>query len=195
MQASWKAKGVHVHPSAVIDEPANIGEGTKIWHFSHVMPEARIGKNSQLGQNVYVGKGVKIGSGVKIQNNVSVYESVEIEDDVFCGPSMVFTNVINPRSFIERKHEFKITHVRRGASIGANATILCGSELGAYCLIGAGATVLKHVPAYAVMVGCPAVQKGWVCKCGVTLPAPHFEQCPSCHASYQLDDGVLKPVE
>lgn len=185
----WEAKGVMVHPSAVVDEPVSIGAGTKIWHFSHVMEGARIGKGTQLGQNVFVDRDVVIGCGVKVQNNVSIYRCVEIEDDVFCGPSMVFTNVINPRSFIERKHEFKTTLVRRGATIGANATILCGITLGEYCLIGAGATVTSDVPPFALMVGCPAAQKAWVCRCGETLPAGPAPICPACRDEYRFDEA------
>ena len=154
------------HSTAVIDEGAVIGDNTHIWHFCHVMPGAQIGSNCNLGQNVFVDKNVRIGNGVKIQNNVSVYNSVTLEDDVFVGPSVVFTNVINPRSFIERKTEFKPTLVKKGASIGANATILCGISIGEYALIGAGAVVTKDVPAYALMVGNPAVQVGQVDKEG-----------------------------
>ena len=158
-----------IHESAYVDEGAKIGEGTKIWHFCHVMPGAVIGKHCSLGQNVVVMGGTKIGNNVKIQNNVSIYEGVEIEDDVFCGPSMVFTNVVNPRSQVSRKHEYQRTLVRRGASIGANATIVCGVTLGEYCFIGAGAVVTKDVPAHALMVGVPASIAGWMCECGVKL--------------------------
>ena len=181
----------YVHPTAVVEAGAQIGAGTKIWHFSHIMPNCNIGERCQFGQNVYVGRGVRIGSGVKIQNNVSVYESVEIEDDVFCGPSMVFTNVINPRSFIERKAEFKTTVVRKGSTIGANATIICGVELGAYCMIGAGATVTKNVPAFALMVGVPARRVGWVCKCGVRLQDKDLVSCSECGAHYHRHHGTL----
>ena len=158
-----------IHESAYVDDGAKIGEGTKIWHFCHVMPGAVIGKHCSLGQNVVVMGGTKIGNNVKIQNNVSIYEGVEIEDDVFCGPSMVFTNVVNPRSQVSRKHEYQRTLVRRGASIGANATIVCGVTLGEYCFIGAGAVVTKDVPAHALMVGVPASIAGWMCECGVKL--------------------------
>ena len=158
-----------IHESAYVDEGAKIGEGTKVWHFCHVMPGAVIGNHCSLGQNVVVMGGTKIGNNVKIQNNVSIYEGVEIEDDVFCGPSMVFTNVVNPRSHVSRKHEYQRTLVRRGASIGANATIVCGVTLGEYCFIGAGAVVTKDVPAHALVVGVPASIAGWMCECGEKL--------------------------
>jgi UDP-2-acetamido-3-amino-2,3-dideoxy-glucuronate N-acetyltransferase len=151
-----------IHPTSIIDEGCSIGEGTKIWHFCHIMPEAIIGNNCVLGQNVMVGNKVKIGDRVKIQNNVSVYEGVVLEDDVFVGPSAVFTNVINPRSFIERKSEFKQTIVKKGATIGANATIVCGVTLGQYCFVGAGAVVTKNIADYALVVGNPTKQIGWV---------------------------------
>jgi len=155
-----REKVYFVHESSYVDEGAEIGEGTKIWHFCHIMPGAKIGKNCTLGQNVNVGSRAVIGDGVKIQNNVSVYDDVIIEDDVFCGPSCVFTNVINPRSFVERKAEYKKTIVKKGASIGANATIVCGVTIGEYALIGAGSVVTKNVPAYALVYGNPAVVHG-----------------------------------
>ncbi len=158
-----------VHPTAVVDEGAQIGPGTRIWHFCHIMPTARIGANCNLGQNVFVDNNTLIGNGVKIQNNVSVYHGVILEDYVFCGPSMVFTNVINPRSEIPRRHEFQTTLVRRGATIGANATIVCGVTIGRYALIGAGAVVTKDVPDYALMVGVPARQVGWISRHGHRL--------------------------
>jgi UDP-2-acetamido-3-amino-2,3-dideoxy-glucuronate N-acetyltransferase len=151
-----------VHESSYVDEGAEIGEGTKVWHFCHIMSGAKIGKNCSLGQNVNVGSRAVIGDGVKIQNNVSVYDDVIIEDDVFCGPSCVFTNVINPRAFVERKHEYKKTIVKKGASIGANATIVCGVTIGEYALIGAGSVVTKDVPAYALVYGNPARERGKV---------------------------------
>jgi UDP-2-acetamido-3-amino-2,3-dideoxy-glucuronate N-acetyltransferase len=157
------------HTTAVVDEGARIGKGTKIWHFCHIMPAAVIGENCILGQNVFVDNNVTIGRGVKIQNNVSVYNGVILEEDVFIGPSVVFTNVINPRSFIERKAEFKNTIVKKGASIGANATIVCGNTIGAYAMIGAGAVVTHDVPDYALVLGNPAVQNGWISKAGVRL--------------------------
>jgi UDP-2-acetamido-3-amino-2,3-dideoxy-glucuronate N-acetyltransferase len=149
-------KPYYIHESSYADECAEIGEGTKIWHFCHIMPGAKIGKNCSLGQNVNIGSRAIIGNGVKIQNNVSVYDDVIIEDDVFCGPSCVFTNVINPRAFIERKHEYKKTIIKKGATIGANATIICGITIGEYALIGAGSVVTKDVPAYALAYGNPA---------------------------------------
>ncbi len=158
-----------IHPTAIIDAGASIGAHTRIWHFCHVMPGARIGERCNIGQNVFIDNEVVIGSDVKIQNNVSVYKGVMVEDDVFLGPSMVFTNVINPRSFIERKSEFKTTIVRKGASIGANATIICGIEIGSYAMIGAGAVVVDAVPPYALVVGNPARRIGWVSRVGNTL--------------------------
>src|SRR5262249_33711179 len=157
------------HPTAVVDEGAQIGAGTKIWHFSHLMSSCRVGAHCNIGQNVYIDKNVVIGNGVKIQNNVSVYDGVVLEDDVFLGPSMVFTNVINPRSFIERKNEFRKTMVRKGATIGANATILCGIEIGSYAMIGAGTMVVKDVKPFALIIGNPANQIGWVSEAGITL--------------------------
>ena len=157
------------HPSAIIDPGAAIGDGTKIWHFCHIMPTARIGRNCILGQNVFVDNNTRIGNGVKIQNNVSVYNGVIIEDDVFLGPSMVFTNVINPRSFIERKEEFRTTIVRNGATIGANATIVCGVEIGAYALVGAGSVVTGDVQPFSLVYGNPARHQGWVSKAGYRL--------------------------
>ena len=162
-------KDVFIHPTATVDPGAEIGEGTKIWHYTHVMSGAKIGKNCILGQNVFIGRNVRIGDGVKIQNNVSVYEGVELEDYVFCGPSMVFTNVLNPRSEIERKKEFRKTLVKRGATLGANCTIICGVVIGKYAFVGAGAVVTKNVPDYALVVGIPARVAGWVCECGIKL--------------------------
>ena len=178
--------GFFAHDSAIIDEGAEIGEGTRIWHFSHVMPTARIGKNCNLGQNVYVDNNTLIGDGVKIQNNVSVYNGVILEDYVFCGPSMVFTNVINPRSEIERKKEFKTTLVKRGATLGANATIVCGVTIGEYALIGAGAVITKDVSPYALMTGVPARRSGWMCQCGVKLDFGDDDEavCRACGQRY-----------
>ena len=157
------------HKSSYIDDNVNIGENTKIWHYSHILSNSTIGKNCSFGQNCVVGPKVTIGNGVKVQNNISIYEGVEIEDDVFLGPSMVFTNVVNPRAFIVRREEFKKTLLKKGCSIGANATIVCGVSIGKYALIGSGAVVNKDVKAYALMVGVPAKQIGWVSKAGNTL--------------------------
>ncbi len=182
------------HETACIDEPCKIGAGTRIWHFSHIMKGARIGKNCILGQNVYVDPDVTIGDGCKIQNNVSVYRGVVLEDGVFCGPSVVFTNVSNPRAFIERKSEFKTTLLQRGVTLGGNATIVCGIMVGEYALIGAGSVVTKDVPAYALMYGVPARQAAWVCRCGVAL-APQTLLCPACESRYRLDgQGQLRPA-
>jgi UDP-2-acetamido-3-amino-2,3-dideoxy-glucuronate N-acetyltransferase len=159
-----------VHESSYVDEPCSIGEGTKIWHFSHIMQNSIIGMRCNIGQNVVVSPGCEIGNNVKIQNNVSVYTGVTLEDDVFCGPSMVFTNVINPRSHVERKDEYKDTLVRRGATIGANATIVCGTTLGRYSFVGAGAVVTRDVPDFAVVYGNPARIRAWACNCGLMLP-------------------------
>ncbi|MFM8487511.1 MAG: acyltransferase [Bacteroidota bacterium] len=177
----------YIHPSAIVDPGASIGEGAKIWHFCHVSPGAVIGENCVLGQNVFVANGVTLGRGVKVQNNVSLYTGVVCEDEFFLGPSMVFTNVINPRSFVERKSEFRQTLVKRGASIGANATIVCGTTLGAYCLVGAGAVVTRDVPDYALVTGIPARQAGWVSRLGHRLS---FEDgkaiCPESGEGYVL---------
>jgi UDP-2-acetamido-3-amino-2,3-dideoxy-glucuronate N-acetyltransferase len=179
------------HPSAVIDPGASIGEGSCIWHFCHVSSGAVLGENCILGQNVFVADGVILGKGVKVQNNVSLYTGVVCEDDVFLGPSMVFTNVVNPRSFIERKNEFRPTLVKQGASIGANATVLCGITLGRYCMIGAGAVVTRDVPDFALMTGVPARQMGWVSRRGHRL---QFEAghavCEESGEAYVLKDGI-----
>ncbi len=169
MTSPGQSRGYFAHESAVIDTPCQIGDGTRIWHFSHVMRDCRIGAGCSIGQNVLIAPGSVVGDNVKIQNNVSVYTGVVLEDDVFCGPSMVFTNVINPRAFIERKDEFRSTLIRRGASIGANATIVCGVTLGSYCVVGAGAVVTRDVPDHAVVFGNPARIRSWVCWCGVGL--------------------------
>lgn len=173
------------HPTAVVDQPAQIGEGTKIWHFSHVMAGARIGDRCVLGQNVFVASRAVLGDGCKVQNNVSLYDDVILEDDVFVAPSAVFTNVVNPRAFIERKHEYRATRVGRGASVGANATVVCGYHIGAYAFVGAGAVVTKDVPAYALVTGVPARQVGWVCRCGVRLPEGDGPRCHACGEAYR----------
>jgi UDP-2-acetamido-3-amino-2,3-dideoxy-glucuronate N-acetyltransferase len=183
-----------VHESSYVDEGARIGRGTKIWHFCHVMPGAVIGEHCNLGQNVVVMPGTRIGNNVKIQNNVSIYEGVILEDDVFCGPSCVFTNVLNPRSHVSRKNEYRQTLVKRGATIGANATIVCGVTLGEYAFVGAGAVVTADVPPYALMVGVPARRVGWMCSCGERL---HLEggraRCGRCEAEYAEREGRLEP--
>jgi len=184
------------HESSYIDEGAVIGDGTKIWHFCHVLPGAVIGERCNLGQNVVVMSGTILGNNVKVQNNVSIYEGVVLEDDVFCGPSCVFTNVTNPRSHVSRKSEYRRTLVRRGSSIGANATIVCGVTLGEYCFIGAGAVVRSDVPAYALMVGVPARRVGWMCQCGLRLQLQDGRaSCAGCSATYQERDGVLHQID
>jgi UDP-2-acetamido-3-amino-2,3-dideoxy-glucuronate N-acetyltransferase len=184
-----------VHPSSFVDEGAVIGRGTKIWHFSHVLPGAVIGERCNLGQNVVVMGGTRLGNNVKVQNNVSIYEGVELEDDVFCGPSCVFTNVTNPRSHVSRKHEYRKTLVRRGTSIGANATIVCGVTLGEYAFVGAGAVVTSDVPPYALMVGVPARRVGWMCQCGERLqPSQGRASCGSCGAGYEEAGGILRQI-
>lgn len=186
--------GVSIHESAYVDEPCTIGAGTKIWHFAHVLADCKIGRDCVLGQNVVVGPSVTIGNKVKIQNNVSIYKGVMLEDGVFCGPSCVFTNVNNPRAEIERKDEFRLTLVKRGATIGANATIVCGHTLGEYCFIAAGAVVAADVPAYALMAGVPAKRIGWMSRAGGKLGDDLV--CPIDGTPYRLtDDGLLEPQE
>lgn len=184
-----------VHPSAIVDEGAQIDDGTRVWHFVHVCGGARIGRDCSLGQNVFIGNRVVIGNNVKIQNNVSVYDNVTLEDGVFCGPSMVFTNVYNPRSFITRKDEYRNTLVKKGATLGANCTIVCGATIGEYAFIGAGAVVNRDVPAYALMVGVPARQIGWMSQFGEQLDLPlHGESeavCPHSGDRYVLRGNRL----
>ncbi len=183
-------ESARIHSSACVDEGAEVGAETRIWHFCHIQPGARIGARCVLGQNVNIDSGVSLGDGVKVQNNVSVYRGVMVERDVFLGPSMVFTNVLNPRAHVERKSEFRTTWVRRGATIGANATVVCGGEIGAYAMVGAGAVVRGNVPAHALVVGVPARRIGWVCRCGERL---HFSAeralCDRCGDQYLREEG------
>ena len=187
--------GVTVHTSALVDDGARIGAGTRIWHWVHVSAGARIGERCSFGQGVYIGNRVEIGDNVRVQNNVSIYDDVTLEDDVFCGPSMVFTNVINPRAHVPRKDEYRATRVCRGASIGANATIVCGVTVGAYAMIGAGAVVARDVLPHALMTGVPARRSGWVCWCGVKLAGRDRVRCPACDRHYVIDEGGCRPLE
>jgi UDP-2-acetamido-3-amino-2,3-dideoxy-glucuronate N-acetyltransferase len=189
------SKPYFVHETAVVDTPSSIGDGTKIWHFSHILRGSSIGRNCTIGQNVVIGPDVVIGDSCKIQNNVSVYAGVELEDGVFCGPSMVFTNVINPRAEVERKTEYKRTLVKRGATIGANATVVCGHTIGRYAMIGAGAVVTKDVPDHTLVLGNPAVPVGHVCLCGVRLQAGAWKKvsCPSCGTAFEKVGRVVRP--
>jgi UDP-2-acetamido-3-amino-2,3-dideoxy-glucuronate N-acetyltransferase len=187
-----------VHESSYVDDGASIGAGTKVWHFCHIMPRARIGERCNIGQNVLVASDVIIGNDVKIQNNVSLYTGVIVEDDVFLGPSMVFTNVINPRSHVSRKDEYKTTLVRKGASIGANATIVCGVTLGCYCFVGAGSVVTRDVPDYALVYGSPARLHGWMCQCGEQLTFTEQDSaeravCKKCGDAYRKQGQVVGP--
>jgi UDP-2-acetamido-3-amino-2,3-dideoxy-glucuronate N-acetyltransferase len=189
-------KGYFAHPSAIIDEGCEIGEGTKIWHFSHVMPGCKLGKNCNLGQNVVISPDVVLGSNVKVQNNVSIYTGVVCDDDVFLGPSMVFTNVINPRSAVNRRSQYSKTHVGRGASIGANATIVCGHDIGKFAFIGAGAVVTKTVPDYALVVGNPSRQIGWMSEYGHRLEfdSSNMATCPESHQRYRLENNQVTRI-
>src|SRR3989442_5652719 len=181
--------------SSYVETGTVVGKGTKIWHFCHVMPGAVIGERCTLGQNVVVMPGTRIGNNCKIQNNVSIYEGVELEDDVFCGPSCVFTNVMNPRSHVSRKHEYRKTLVRRGATIGANATILCGATLGEYAFIVAGAVVTSDLPSYTLMSGVPARRVGWMCQCGERLSfTGGTGSCAACGSTYEESGGVLRAI-
>jgi len=184
-----------VHETAVVDEGAVLGRGTKVWHFVHVCSGATIGERCILGQNVYVDRGVVIGDGVKAQNNVSIYKGVEVEDDVFLGPSCVFTNVNTPRAHVERKDEFRATKLGRGCTIGANATVVCGHDVGAWAFVGAGAVVTKDVVPYALVVGAPARQVGWVCRCGERLPEGEAPKCARCGSLYLIQDGRCRNID
>ena len=194
-QAKAATTDPFVHESAYVDAGARIGRGTKIWHFCHVLPSAVIGERCSFGQNVVVMNNVRVGDNVKVQNNVSIYEGVELEDDVFCGPSMVFTNVLNPRSHVSRKHEYRKTLVKRGSSIGANATIVCGVTLGEYSFIGAGAVVTKDVPGYALMAGVPARRIGWMCQCGERLPDTGSGTCAACGTKYERAGEQIRRLD
>ena len=190
-------KKYFVHKSSYVDDKVEIGEDTKIWHFCHIMSNTKIGKKCNIGQNCVIGPNAVLGNNVKVQNNVSIYDGVELEDDVFCGPSMVFTNVINPRSHISRKHEFKKTKLCKGTTVGANATIVCGHTLGKYSFVGAGSVVTKDTPDYALVYGNPARVHGYVCQCGVKLiQGAKLEEgktyeCKECHAKYMVKEGKL----
>lgn len=188
----------YCHETAIIDDGAKIGAGTKIWHWVHVCKTAQIGQQCSLGQNVFIGEHAMLGNNIKVQNNVSVYDGVEIEDDVFCGPSMVFTNVYNPRSVIERKSEYRPTKVKKGATLGANCTIICGNTIGKYAFIGAGTVVNKSVPDYALVVGVPAKQIGWMSEFGEQLTLPltgqAIVQCPNSEQIYQLNDNTVARI-
>jgi UDP-2-acetamido-3-amino-2,3-dideoxy-glucuronate N-acetyltransferase len=186
--------GYDAHPSAVIDDGASIGDGTRIWHFTHVCTGAKIGTGCSLGQNVYVAPTARIGDRVKIQNNVSIYDGVTLADDVFVGPSAVFTNVTNPRSEVSRKHAYERTHVETGATIGANATIVCGTTIGRYAFVGAGAVVTRDVAPFALAVGVPAHLAGWMCRCGIQLvtAADAAASCAECGRGYWLANGALE---
>jgi UDP-2-acetamido-3-amino-2,3-dideoxy-glucuronate N-acetyltransferase len=185
------------HETAIVDEGCNIGNGTKIWHFSHIMKNCSIGENCNIGQNVVVSPDVILGNNVKVQNNVSIYTGVICEDDVFLGPSMVFTNVTNPRSAVVRRGQYEVTTVKRGASIGANATIVCGHDIGEFAFIGAGTVITKHVPAYALVVGNPGRQIGWMSEFGHRLNFDEngVAECPESKEKYELKDGVVKKKE
>lgn len=185
-----------VHPSSIVDEGVAVGKGTKIWFFCHVQGGSSIGERCIFGQNVNVDRDVVVGNGVKVQNNVSIYKGVTVEDDVFLGPSCVFTNVLNPRAHVERKAEFRTTRVGRGATVGANATVVCGHDLGEYCMVGAGAVVTKSVAPFALVVGVPATRLAWVCRCGEQLEFEGADAaCGACGDRYRLDDDAVSRVE
>lgn len=197
MKQAIKENIYFVHPTSIVDQPCSIGENTKIWHFSHVMERAVVGKNCNIGQNVFIASGVKIGNNVKIQNNVSVFKGVTLEDNVFCAPSVVFTNVFNPRSEYVKDpdSDYKKTTVKMGATIGANSTIVCGVEIGQYAFIGAGSVVTKHIPQYALYYGNPARHKGWMCECGTKMLLDNdFCTCENCLKKYKLSNNILSLI-
>jgi UDP-2-acetamido-3-amino-2,3-dideoxy-glucuronate N-acetyltransferase len=190
--------GVQIHESVYIDEPCEIGPGTRIWHFSHIMQDCRIGENCNLGQNVVISSDVVLGRNVKIQNNVSVYTGVTLEDDVFCGPSMTFTNVTNPRSEIPRRDQYVETLIRRGATLGANSTIVCGVEIGRHAFVAAGSVVTHDVAPYSLVIGAPARRRGWMCRCGIKLPLPATDgrtECAECGNEYSDSSGGLEVLK
>jgi UDP-2-acetamido-3-amino-2,3-dideoxy-glucuronate N-acetyltransferase len=188
-------KNYFVHPTSVVGDPVEIGEKTQVWHFCHVMAGARIGANCVIGQNAFIARGAILGNQVKIQNNVSVFDGVVLEDDVFCGPSVVFTNVFNPRSFISRRKEFRKTLIKKGATIGANATVICGNTIGSYAFIGAGAVVTRDIPDYALVIGNPGRVKGYVCQCAVPLIFQgENAECRECGKAYEKDEAGVRPV-
>jgi UDP-2-acetamido-3-amino-2,3-dideoxy-glucuronate N-acetyltransferase len=184
--------GYFLHPTAILEEGASLGAGSKVWHYSHIMSGCRVGHNCNIGRNVLIGPGVNIGHGCRIQNNISIFQGVTLEDEVFCGPSMVFTNVFNPRAFIPRMHELRPTLVRRGATLGAGCVIICGVSIGRYALVGAGAVVTRSVPDYALVTGNPARRKGWICWCGIKLRAGLV--CPACGRSYRMSGDNLEEL-
>lgn len=184
---------IFIHPTAIIDQGAQIGEGSRVWHWVHICGQARIGRHCSMGQNVFVGNDVVVGNNVKIQNNVSIYDAVELGDDVFCGPSMVFTNVYNPRAEINRKSEYRRTVVRKGATLGANCTVVCGVTVGEYAFVGAGAVVNRDVPPFALMLGVPARRRGWMCRCGTQLKGTGTVGC-ACGAKYKIDESNCVPL-
>lgn len=186
----------NIHNTAIVDEGAQIGAGTQVWHWTHICAGAVIGKACSFGQNTYIANAVVIGNRVRVQNNVSVFDGVKIEDDVFCGPSVVFTNVINPRSHVPRKNEYRRTLIKIGATLGANVTVICGNTIGRYAMVGAGAVVTANVPNYALMAGVPASQLGWVCVCGVRLPKEAGSHaCNACNARYTINDSHCRPEQ
>lgn len=186
---------IEIHPTSIVDAGADIGEGTKVWHFAHICAGARIGSSCSLGQNVFVGNDVVIGDRVKVQNNVSIYDAVRIEDEVFCGPSMVFTNVYNPRAAINRKDEYRSTLIRKGATLGANCTIVCGTTVGRYAFVGAGAVINRDVADHALMAGVPARRIGWMCQCGVRLPKDAAARCSDCGARYRIQNDICERIK